>query len=351
MHRQRFVTAVVLAAYASGCATIDQDALERRAAADRERPAPVLEPFPQPPAETRRAPEPYRLGVGDVVRITVYQNDELAVTQAIRPDGKIAVLPSGEVTAAGLTADELRQKVSAQVARFVREPVVGVVIDEYNSRRVAVLGAVKRPGILRLRSDVALLEGLSQLGGITEDADLRRAMFFRDGALLPVSLERLFRQGDISQNVLLRADDVVFIPTIRDNKVYLIGEVRTPGVVSWSGEMSLLQALPLAGGLTDDARAQSVLLIRGGLVDPHLELVDVRSLLAEGKLENDLAVAPGDVVFVPKSTMANTERYLDLAIKVMQGLLSLESAMVLGGSVRDVLQGATGAGTSIILNP
>lgn len=336
---------------ASGCATIDRSALETRAAADRERSAPVLEPFPQPPPETQRAPEPYRLGVGDVVRITVYQNDELAVTQAIRPDGKIAVLPSGEVQAAGLTADELRRTVAGRVAAFVRQPIVGVVIDEYNSRRVAVLGAVRRPGILRLRSDVALVEGLSQLGGITDDADLRRAMFFRDGALLPVSLDRLLHQGDISQNVLLRAGDVLFIPTIRDNRVYLIGEVKTPGVVSWSGELSLLQALPLAGGLTDDARAQTVLVIRGGLVDPHLSLVDVRALLAEGKLENDVAIAPGDVVFVPTSTMANTERYLDLAIKVMQGMLSLESAMVLGGSVRDVLEGVTGPGTSIILNP
>jgi polysaccharide biosynthesis/export protein len=344
----------------SACATNVGD-LRERVDQDAAR-APVVTHFPEaqtldeaapPPALPRpTAAEPYVLGPEDVVAIQVYQVSDLDITQAIRPDGKISILPVGDLQAAGKTVEQLRQDVRSKLSTIVREPIVNVVVSEYHSRKVAILGSVGKPGLLTMQSDLTLLEGVSKAGGLSAEADLFRALLYRDDDVVPVDFDRLFRKGDLAQNVRLRPGDAVYVPSIRDNKVYVLGEVGSPGVISWQGSISLLQAIPLVGGLTKDARSDTVLVIRGGVSDPHLQLVDLAALTRSGKLENDVLLERGDIVFVPKSTFAQVERYTDFALKIMQMVLQGEAAIILGDQVRDVMRGVSnGVGSSIILNP
>lgn len=213
------------------------------------------------------ASQPSILGVGDVLEISVYDSDDLTTTQAIRPDGKISIIPGGEIMARGLTVGALRAVVESRVSALLKNPIVNVVVNEYkskpiiisypvvnvvvvgyNSKKVSILGEVEKPGILRLKSDTSLIEGISLMGGLTKTADLKRAMIFRDQKMLSVNFRELFKKGAISQNIYLEAEDTIFIPSSLENKVYVIGEVRNPGTVSWEGDLRLLEAVALAGG-------------------------------------------------------------------------------------------------------
>jgi polysaccharide biosynthesis/export protein len=282
------------------------------------------------------ASQPYILGVGDVLAISVYNHSDLTTTQAIRPDGKISIIPGGDIMAQGLTIGELRTAVEAKLRKLLNDPIVNIVVDEFkskpiiisdpivnvvvlgfNSKKVSILGEVEKPGILRLKSDTHLIEGISLMGGLAKTADLKRAMIFRDQKILPINFKKLFKQGDISQNIYLEAGDTIFIPSSLENKVYVIGEIEKPGTVTWEGDLRLLEAITLAGGYTRDSMEQNVLVIKGSLADPTLILVDARSITKEGMLENNVQLESGDTVYVPNTLMPTLERYLDLAVKIL----------------------------------
>ncbi len=152
--------------------------------------------------------------------------------------------------------------------------------------------------------------------------------------------------------MILQPNDAIFIGSTRDNKVYLIGEVKTPGAVSWEGTLSLLESISLAGGFTQDAAPENVVVIKGGLVDPSLVLVDAEGIIQKGELESDVFLKSGDIIYVPESAMASAEEYLDFATKLLQPVLATESSIVLGRSVKDIFVGdPVSTGTSINLNP
>ena len=139
-----------------------------------------------------------------------------------------------------------------------------------------------------------MLEGVSRAGGVTEDADLRGALLVRRGENVPVDFEQLFRYGDLSQNVPLEPDDVVMIPTIKDKKASVLGEVNKPQVVPLKPDVTLVESISRAGGLTQDADLRGALLIREGRKVP----VDFDALM-KGDASQNVLLRPGDVVLIP----------------------------------------------------
>jgi polysaccharide export outer membrane protein len=318
----------------------------------------------------KRSGRQYRLGIQDVISIKVYGHEDLNSTQTIGPDGAISILPGGSIRAAGKTVDDLSAEVSQRISSivenpilnvavneyksqplFISDPVVNVVIVEINSRRVSILGAVRSPGIVKLRAPTTLLDAIAQAGGLSEDADLRQSIVLQDGKIQPVNLERLLKQGDQRQNIYLRPNSSVYVASTRFNSAYVIGEVQHSGKVNWDGQLSLMEAVSLAGGFSTKAKLDHVVVISGGLSEPSLKLVDVGGFLYRGEIENNVALARGDIVYVPLTELGTSEQYLDYAVKVFQPILSAESAVVLGGSVVNTLQGKGSVGTSINLNP
>ena len=123
-------------------------------------PAPAPEPLAYQAPVVRALPaarEAFTLGVEDVISITIYDNEEFNTTQAVRPDGYVAVLSIGDVKAEGRTVAELRQEIEQRLTQFIRRPNANIVINEYNSRKMLVLGAVAKPGVVKLRSKKNLL--------------------------------------------------------------------------------------------------------------------------------------------------------------------------------------------------
>ena len=318
-------------------------------------PAPAPEPLAYQAPVVRALPaarEAFTLGVEDVISITIYDNEEFNTTQAVRPDGYVAVLSIGDVKAEGRTVAELRQEIEQRLTQFIRRPNANIVINEYNSRKMLVLGAVAKPGVVKLRSKKNLLEAMSDAGGLSPDADLKRSVLFRGDELIPINFDKLFKHGDISQNIHIEKNDAIFIASRNDNRVYVLGEVGAAGAYNWDGHLSLLEAIPLAGGFKRDAKSSQVLIIKGGLADPKLLMVDAKSVLEEGRLEQNIALDSGDIVYVPKTRLATIERYLEFATKALQPILGLESTIVLGQGAIDVLSGRkSSVDVNIPINP
>jgi polysaccharide biosynthesis/export protein len=147
-------------------------------------------------AQTVRNPRPakpqeYRIGVEDLIEVSVWKERDLSTTTPVRPDGRITVPLVGEIKAAGRTAHELEREISAKLGERISAPVVSVGVKEV-AARVFVLGEVARPGVYPLRGSLNLIEALALAGGLTEFADeddivvLRRAA--KDGERKRISV-------------------------------------------------------------------------------------------------------------------------------------------------------------------
>jgi polysaccharide export outer membrane protein len=122
------------------------------------------------PRTPRYAPGEYRLGVEDLVQVTVWREPDLDVVAPVRPDGRISVPLVGDIEAEGRTARELEQTITTHLADRIASPVVSVVVKELNASRVFVLGEVAKPGAYPLRGAMTVLQALALAGGLTEFA-------------------------------------------------------------------------------------------------------------------------------------------------------------------------------------
>jgi polysaccharide export outer membrane protein len=242
-------------------------------------------------------PGAYRLGPGDVLEVSVWGFPDLTRTVAVRPDGRISLPLVGEVQAAGRTADELQRELTRRFALYVRNPQVAVIVREFRRVRVSVLGQVGRPGTFELLPPVRVLDALSSAGGLLESADRKAARLIRaDGTVVALDLERA-EQGDASQNPLLEMGDTLVVPEDLVGFVFVLGEVNKPGAFRLKGELRVLEALAMAGGLTEKAGVERAYVLR----DRSTRLpVDLAALLSRADDRQNLSLRPGDVVFVPE---------------------------------------------------
>jgi len=168
------------------------------------------------------APRDYIIGPGDDLRITVWRNPELSTLYAtpVRPDGKITVQLAENVQASGKTASELSREIEKVMSKFIRDPLVTVVITNFVSpfkEQVRVVGpGAAKPAALAYREDMSLLDVVIAVGGLTDFAAGNRASVIRtvDGKAekLHVRLNDLIRRGDITANIAMHPGDVLVVP-------------------------------------------------------------------------------------------------------------------------------------------
>ncbi|HDH97038.1 MAG TPA: hypothetical protein ENF73_04860 [Proteobacteria bacterium] len=244
----------------------------------------------------------YTIGPADVIKITVFNEPELSRTVRVAADGTISFPLLGNVEVAGLTPTALEEKLEKLLGeRYLVEPQVWVEILEYNSQKVYVLGAVKEPGYYELRGPTTLLEVISRAGGITSDAGKAIVITSKDtggeAKVRVINREKLLVEGEVSLDVRLSGGDVVYVP--RAKEVYVFGEVKKPGAVMYQEGLTVLQAVSLAGGLTDMAAPRRVRIIRNSDGKRSTIEVDLKEILKDAS--KDIEVLPSDVVIVPRS--------------------------------------------------
>ena len=173
-----------------------------------------------PPAPTQAAVDDYTyiIGAGDLLNIIVWRNPELSMSVPVRPDGKLAAPLVEEIVAQGKTSTQLARDVEKQLGKYVRDPVVTVLVTSFvgpYSEQIRVIGEAARPQFLNYKKNMTLLDVMIAVGGLTDFAAGNRATILRSGdggKQYAVRLKDLVKRGDVSANVEMRPGDILVIP-------------------------------------------------------------------------------------------------------------------------------------------
>lgn len=299
-----------------------------------------LEKLPTPPERPPSDPmslSEYRIGKDDELDISVYGDDDLAKTQTVRPDGKIAFPLLEDIQASGATPEELREQLRQRLSRYLKNPHVTVIVSKYNSKQVFVLGQVKIPGVLLLSSDINVLQGIARAGGVTEEADLQGALLVRDAQVVPVNFDKLLRSGDFTQNILLRPNDTILIPNVSAKRVFVLGEVKQSLAIALKNPMTLIEAISMAGGFTSDVDSQNVVIVRGGLGADNILKVNVDDITEQGLMARNMPLQPNDIVYVPKSFIAEAGYFAENISKIITPIILTGFGISLYPTVESVI--------------
>ena len=262
-----------------------------------------------------------RIGPDDLLDIGVFEAPEMNETVRVSASGEISLPLLGAIRAAGQTPRELEIALQTLLRRtYMNDPHVSVFIHELQSRAVSVVGAVKSPGVFQIRGAKTIIEVLSLAGGLSDDAGDKVLITrgarnqidgFEDISLAPsaetegveiINLRKLLNSSDPALNAVVHPGDVIKVP--RAGIVYVVGEVKKPGgfVLQNNENISVLQALALAEGLTHTSSASQARIIR---TDPgtglRTEIPMNLGKIFSGKAP-DALLQPKDIVFVPNST-------------------------------------------------
>jgi polysaccharide biosynthesis/export protein len=247
----------------------------------------------------------YRLGEGDALTIQVWDRPDLSVPQVVGPDGAITVPVAGTLKVLGKTREEATQAVKDALLKYYDKIAVTVRVDRYVSNRVVVLGQVRTPGVFQFDTMPNLLEALARAGGMAPGdapSNLTHCAVVRGRDRVAwIDLKALLQDANLSMNIRLQPNDLVFIPDRGDSPVYVLGQVVKPGLFRWTSGLTLVEAIALAGGATRDANAmvQVVSPSRGLRTEVSLDEA------SRGLKGHNITLQGGDIVYLTTSGLAD----------------------------------------------
>ena len=265
---------------------------------------PVPAPPPAAPALAVTPPEDYRIQKEDVLRITVLGEPEMASEQIVDPKGSINLSLLGSVYTEGLTRKQLTDKLVVGLSKYFVDPKIQMSLVQFRRPKVYVVGRVNRPGSYDFRPGDRVMETIAQAGSFPETAYLEGATLTHKDSKesIPLNLRKLFYEGDMSQNVVLQDGDTIYIPEDVTNRYFVLGEVYRPGKYDLKDKVSIIDAISIAGGVTERGNARTTFIIRGDPKSPQRIKVDVTKFLKSADLTQNVALLPGDVIYVPGSS-------------------------------------------------
>lgn len=274
------------------------------------------------------------LGPGDAINIAVYgQSDTVRADVLIGPDGRFSYLEAQNVLADGQTIDELRTNLDQELGKYRRNPRTIITPAAYRSKRYYMLGKISQRGVYVLDRPLTVVEAVARARGLEtgvsgrnslELADFQRSFLMRRGKRIPLDFEKLFLRGDLSQNIAIEPGDYLYFQPSAIQQVYVLGEVRIPGVVPYTKDLTVIGALSARGGFTDVAYKSHVMVLRGSFSRPQLFVVDTLTVLdARGQ---DFKLEPKDIIYVSGRPFLKAEQLLDLAFSAFLQSVTAESA-------------------------
>ncbi len=304
---------LIVASLATACSQAPAR-VESRAAAGPA--APQVQPRDAAPAQTAAAPaetaaptapaqpgaaaasaapsvNEYRLGPGDVVKISVYNNPDLATESEISQQGKISFPLVGEVAVGGLTRGEAERAIVRALGEggFVPNAYVNLLVAQYRSQQVSVMGEVNKPGKYPVSLNATVADLLAMAGGITAKGSNVITLIQKDAkgrtVQQEINVRKLLAGGDAA-NPSVGYDDIIYVPPLP--VFYIYGEVRQPGAYPIAPEMTVRQALSLGGGLTVRGTERGIQLERKG---KDGKMMSRRAQMSE-------RLQPDDVLNVPE---------------------------------------------------
>lgn len=239
----------------------------------------------------------YTVGDGDVLSISVYENEDLSTTVRVTANNTIRIPLIGEISVANLTVSKVSSKIENLLADgYLVNPQVDVFIKEYRSKKAIILGQIRNPGLYELRGKTTLLEFISKAGGMTSDAGYRatikRKNLARDKKKknkIEIDLERLIEKGDTTLNISIKDGDSLYIS--KADIYYVSGEIKKPDSYKFESDITIIKAITRAGGFSKIAARDKVKIIR---------IVKGRKTIITN-VKMDEPVLPDDVIVVPES--------------------------------------------------
>ncbi|MGB6131180.1 MAG: polysaccharide biosynthesis/export family protein [Acidobacteriaceae bacterium] len=258
------------------------------------------------PASPSPAPESLLIGPGDLLHVTILREPELDQRVRVLDSGEISLALAGNLSVQGLTPAQAAQRIAGRYrdGQFLLHPEVSVLVEEYATELVTILGQVAHPGAIRLDAPRSLIEVLSLAGGLTDVAD-RNIVVQRggkDGERIHAFISNRADQA-LNANLLVRPGDTVVVP--KAGIVYVLGDVAHPGgyVMANDSKLTVLQAIALAAGASKTASEKRVRLVRN--VDGITQSIDLPLHDMERGRQPDVALQANDILYVPFSLVKN----------------------------------------------
>lgn len=287
-------------------------------------------------------PQPYQIGPGDYLSITVWDHPELVMPTtsmngvvapgiqmpgelppgyAVSDQGTIQFPYAGDLKVAGLTELQARDLLVQHLSKFIRNPEVTLRVMSYRSKRVYVDGEIKNPGIVPIDDiPLSLPEAINRAGGITALGDQSRISITSAGKVYWVDLTRLTQLGVDPTRIMLHNGDMVRVSPREESKVFVIGEVTKPVTLMLrNGRLSLSEALGEAGGVNPETgNANQIYVIRDANdKQPTVFHLDGHSPVMFALADN-FELKASDVVYVDAAPMVRFNRIISLILPTAQ---------------------------------
>ncbi|MNM67778.1 Polysaccharide biosynthesis/export protein [compost metagenome] len=272
-------------------------------------------------------PEDYRIGVGDLLYITVWDHPELTAPSGpqqqidangrlVRPDGSLFYPYIGNVRASGRTIEQLRADISGRLAQYVESPQVDVSVLRYASQKVVLNGAFGKSGPQPITTTpLSLMEAIGNGGVNTGAADLSGLILKRDGREYLLDLDSLNYQDSELYSIYLKDGDQIYLPYNDSKKVYLMGEVNGARALTYkTRNLNLADAIGTVGGLNQTTSNGKAVYVIRGVENLEKEPAKVFQLDAQSPTAFILAqrfnLQPQDVVYVGPAGVTRWNRFI-----------------------------------------
>jgi protein involved in polysaccharide export with SLBB domain len=279
----------------------------------------------------------YLIGPSDILEINSHIGDQItSTTVTVNSRGKISYSFIDDLEVNGLSPSQLDGLITEKMSAFIKNPRIDVLVKEFNSKSVTVLGEVASlrittgsyagSGRIFLKGKTTLMDLIAKAGGYTVDADIKNVTLIRQGKKYAINLYDILEKGDESRNVILDDGDVVDVPELPafGERVLVMGEVNNQGIYSLKDARDVIGAISLAGSITPLAKEENTLIVRGygtRETGPLVMMSDVKAMLRKADMAQNIELQDGDLIYVPRMLIGDINEWIANMTPTLQFLL------------------------------